>query len=68
MELLFFVSDLFPGSTSDKVITLQSGILFQLESGDLVIADKGFLIRDILSNNIKLNIPPFLDTAQFTPE
>lgn len=63
-----FVSNFFPGSTSDKIITLQSGICSQLKPGDLVLADKGFLIQDILPKNIFLNIPPFLDTPQFTPE
>ncbi|KAF0755907.1 THAP-type domain-containing protein [Aphis craccivora] len=63
-----FVSDLFPGSTSDKVITLKSGLLEQLVPGDLVMADKGFLIQDILPPGVLLNIPPFLDTPQFTHE
>lgn len=63
-----FVSSLFPGSTSDKVITLKSGLLEQLVSGDLVLADKGFLIKDILPPGVSLNLPPFLDTPQFTPE
>jgi len=63
-----FVSDLFPGFTSDKIITLKSGFLSQLEPGDLILADKGFLICDILPPNVYLNIPPFLDTPQFTPE
>ncbi|XP_022183292.1 uncharacterized protein LOC111042882 [Myzus persicae] len=63
-----FVSKLFPGSTSDKVITLKSGLLEQLVPGDLILADKGFLIRDILPPGVSLNIPPFLDTPQFTPD
>jgi len=63
-----FVSSLFPGSTSDKIITLKSGLLDQLVPGDLILADKGFLIRDILPPGVSLNLPPFLDTPQFTPE
>lgn len=65
-NVVTFCSDLFPGSTSDKMITLHSGLLTQLECGDL--ADKGFLIRDILPIGIHLNIPSFLDTLQFTKE
>lgn len=61
-----FCSDLFPGSTSDKIFILHSGLLTQLECGDLILADKGFLIRDILPIGVHLNIPPFLDTPQFT--
>lgn len=63
-----FVSSLYPGSTSDKIITLKSGILEQLIPGDVVMADKGFLIGDILPPEVSLNIPPFLDTPQFTPQ
>jgi len=61
-----FVSDQFPGSTSDKVITLKSGLLEQLVPGDLVMTDKGILIKDILPPGVLLNISTFLDTPQFT--
>lgn len=63
-----FVSCLYPGSTSDKKIVKDCGILEQLEAGDLVLADKGFLIKDIMPPGVSVNIPPFLTTAQFTPE
>jgi len=63
-----FVSSLFPGSTSDKVITLKSELLEHLVEGDIILADRGFLIRDILPPGVTLNLPPFLDTSQFTPE
>ena len=56
-----FVSSLFQGSMSDKEITRQSGILNVLEEGTEVMADKGFLIEDLLKKaNVKLVIPPFL--------
>ncbi|KAL2095581.1 hypothetical protein ACEWY4_007729 [Coilia grayii] len=56
-----FVSDLYTGSISDKEITELSGILEILEEGDLVMADKGFLIKDLLSKiNVSLVTPPFL--------
>ncbi|KAE9522602.1 hypothetical protein AGLY_017024, partial [Aphis glycines] len=66
--IVTFCSNLFSGSTSDKILTLHSSLLAQLEEGDLVLADKGFLIRDILPNGVHLNIPPFLNTPQFTKE
>lgn len=58
-----FVSSPFPGSTSDKVIILKSGLLEQLASGDFVLVNKSKIFYHLES----LNIPPFLDTPQFTP-
>ena len=55
-----FVSEAFPGSSSDKVVTDQSGIISHLKAGDLILADKGFLIHDLLPKNVFLNLPAFL--------
>lgn len=63
-----FVSELYPGSTSDKKIVEDCDILNQMVAGDLILADKGFLIKDLLPNGVSLNIPPFLTTAQFTDQ
>jgi hypothetical protein len=63
-----FVSNLYPGSTSDKKIVEDSEILKLLEPGDLILGDKGFILKDILPTGISLNIPPFLTTPQFTSE
>lgn len=58
---IIFVSQLFSGSISDKQLTRQSGVLDLLESGDSVMADRGFDIQDDLTPlGVKLNIPPFL--------
>ena len=67
---IVFMSSLFAGSISDKELTRQSGIIELLESGDSVMADKGFLIGDILGDkNVSLNIPPFLmQSDQFSKE
>lgn len=48
--VITFVSELYPGSTSDKAITQHCGLLAQLQVGDMILADKGFLISDILPN------------------
>ena len=65
--VITFVSKLYPGSISDKAILVQqSGRLNHLVAGDMVLADKGFLIQDILPNDVSLNIPPFLNNGVFT--
>ena len=51
------VSKLFPGSTSDKAIVQKSG--------DLILADKGFLIGDTVSPCVSVNIPTFLYKGKF---
>lgn len=56
-----FVSSLYTGGISDKEITARSGIIDLLEANDDVMADKGFLISDLLqAKNAGLVIPPFL--------
>jgi hypothetical protein len=68
-----FISMLFSGSISDKEITKQSGLLKllkqlldsgKLKSGDGVMVDKGFLIREEIEElGLKLYIPPFAPGA-----
>lgn len=53
------ISKLFPGSTSDKAIVENSGVLNHFKAGDLILADKGFLITDIVPTGVSVNIPPF---------
>jgi hypothetical protein len=56
-----FVSPLYTGNMSDKEITKLCGILDLLEPNDSVMADKGFLVEDLLKEKqCTLNIPPFL--------
>ena len=61
-----FVSGLFPGSTSDKAIVQNCGILSHFVAGDLIIADKGFLIQGIVPHGVSVNIPPFLSHGKLT--
>ena len=58
-----FISQLFEGSISDREIVRKSGILEPTlwNSGDSVMADRGFTISDDLKPlNVSLNIPHFL--------
>ena len=56
-----FVSDLWSGRASDKLLVQESGILDLLEAGDNVMADRGFEIEELLvERKVTLNIPPFL--------
>ena len=68
-----FVSKLFPGSTSDKELTRQSGLLNLLQPGDSIMADRGFdIMEDLAPIGVRLNIPPFfcgksqLDSKELT--
>ena len=58
--VITYVSNLYPGSISDKAIVQQSGFLNHLTAGDMVLADKGFVIQDLVPNGVSVNIPPFL--------
>jgi len=58
--VITYASKLYPGSTSDRKIVGHCGILNVLQSSDLVLADKGFSISDLMPPETFLNIPPFL--------
>ncbi|XP_044169919.1 uncharacterized protein LOC114948291 isoform X3 [Acropora millepora] len=64
--VITYVSRLYPGSISDKTIVQQSGLLKHLTAGDMILADKGFLIQDIVPHGVCVNIPPFLNNGTFT--
>lgn len=62
-----FVSDMWTGSISDRKIVEASGFLDMIEEGDDVMADRGFLIRDLLTmRRATLNIPPFTRGKQMS--
>ena len=57
-----YMSQCYEGSISDNDTVKKIGFLDKLEPGDLVMVDRGFTIRDILTKRkVDLNIPPFLN-------
>ena len=63
------VSKLWSGSVSVVHITRSGGLLEQIEPGDAVVVDKGFiqLKSDLEKKNAKLYCPPFMSSkAQFS--
>ncbi|KAK3084023.1 hypothetical protein FSP39_006910 [Pinctada imbricata] len=61
-----FVSKLWGGNTSDRYITKECGFLDQVRPGDQIMADRGFMIRDLLlERRAKLVIPPFTKACKW---
>lgn len=55
-----FISTGFGGRSSDKFVTENSGFLDKVCSGDVVMADRGFLIEEELKQrNVELQMPTF---------
>ena len=67
---MVYISHLYEGSVSEVDLVQQCGLLSQLESGDSVIADKGFDIQHLFSGlGVRLNIPSKCQRDwQFTPD
>ena len=58
--VISFIPPLWTGSTSDKEMVKSSGLVNYLEEGDAVMADKGFLVRDLLAfKKIQLISPAY---------
>lgn len=63
-----YVSQSFEGSISDRKLVKLSGLLQILEPGDEILADKGFLIQDLLAPlGVWLNVPPLLQSKEQMP-
>jgi hypothetical protein len=55
-----YISKAWGGRASDKQITLADGLLDKLDHGDMVMADRGFLIEEELAvRGVTLAIPAF---------
>nr|XP_037872963.1 uncharacterized protein LOC101736528 isoform X2 [Bombyx mori] len=59
--LLTYVSNGYAGSASDRQIVERSKLLQICDSGDSIMADRGFNVQDLFaSKGISINIPSFL--------
>nr|XP_054760877.1 uncharacterized protein LOC129267165 [Lytechinus pictus] len=57
--MISFLSHAWGGRASDVLITRKSGILELIDPGDVVLVDRGFLIKeDLLLRGAKLEMPP----------
>ncbi|XP_033228058.1 uncharacterized protein LOC117179938 [Belonocnema kinseyi] len=56
-----FLSDVYEGAISDREIVIKSKLVDLFQPGDVVLADRGFTIEDLVESvGASLNIPPFL--------
>ena len=64
--LVTFISRVWGGHTSDRHIVQKDGdmLIPRLESGDIILADKGFTVADLLPSDIGLNMPPFVSSSK----
>ena len=63
-----FASTLYGGSISDTELTQKSGLMAKLQYGDVIMADRGFNIQEMLAiKGVKVNLPPFMnESGQFS--
>ena len=64
-----YVSEAFEGAISDRDIVEKSGFLDYIEQNDVILADRGFKIHDLLmKKGATLVIPPFTTDGELTKE
>jgi hypothetical protein len=62
---IIHISSLFEGSISDKELVRKSGLLPLLDPEDQLMADKGFIIQDLLDPiGCSVTIPAFLSSKK----
>ncbi|EFX71370.1 hypothetical protein DAPPUDRAFT_227966 [Daphnia pulex] len=64
-----FVSNGFCGRVSDKQVVIDSGILNNLKHGDLILADRGFPLEEVVaSRGAQFMVPAFMKERNQLPE
>lgn len=66
---ILFISEGFGGRASDKYVVTHSGFLDNIQEGDIILADKGFLIEaEVEEKGASLHLPCFVKNGeQLTP-
>lgn len=63
--MISFISVGFGGRTRDKFVSEKSGFLDLIEVGDVVMADRGFLVEDVIKEmGAEVQIPAFTKGKQ----
>ena len=63
-----YISKLWSGNVSDQLLVKKSGFLDHLNPGGIIMADKGFRIRHMLTlKSCSLRLPPGLKGGQLKP-
>lgn len=66
--LISYHSPAYGGSTSDRQIIERSDLMKKCDSGDLVLADRGFVVQDIFApHNITVATPTFTKGKGYLP-
>ena len=66
--MISFIPSPWTGSISDKEIVRNSGLVNLLEEGDSVMADKSFLVRDLLvMKKVSLISTAYVEDLGFLP-
>lgn len=65
-----FLSECWGGRVSDKHLTINSGLFDKINSGDVILADRGFIVADYFAaKGAKLIVPDFVrGKKQLSPQ
>ena len=64
---VLFASKLYGGRVSDKAIVKDCGILDRFEEGDVILADRGFDIKQLMPAGVTVQMPAFMEGRRQLP-
>ena len=57
------MSEAYTGNISDHEMVKRSGVIHVFHAGDLILADKGFTIHDLMPQGVSVNLPSRKDSV-----